>query len=139
MKIVHNSAMLAHSTLTAPIVVAGNKSAVDKIEQIFKTSPKVVRFVNNVMPEIGKLEVEDCREAMREVFMQNIVRAKGIHKARELVRDIIMPTPAAVLNAPVILANGVVGEEGLDAILVIDIGGGQPTSTRLRGAGKPGE
>ena len=121
--IVHNATMLAHSTLTAPIVVAGNKSAVDKIEQIFKTSPKVVRFVNNVMPEIGKLEVEDCREAMREVFMQNIVRAKGIHKARELVRDIIMPTPAAVLNAAVLLANGVDGEEGLGEIIVIDIGG----------------
>jgi uncharacterized protein (TIGR01319 family) len=122
--IVHNATMLAHSKVSAPIIVAGNKCATDKIEQIFNASPKVVaRFANNVMPEIGKLEVDDCREAMREVFMQNIVKAKGIDKARELVSDIIMPTPVAVLNAAVLLANGVDGEEGLGEIIVVDIGG----------------
>jgi uncharacterized protein (TIGR01319 family) len=34
-----------------------------------------------------------------------------------------MPTPVAVLNAAVLLANGVDGEEGLGEIIVIDIGG----------------
>jgi uncharacterized protein (TIGR01319 family) len=121
--IIHNADSLSHSNITAPIVVAGNKSAFDEIEQIFSISSKVVRFVKNVMPEIGKLEVEDCREAMREVFMQNIVKAKGIDKAKQLVKDIIMPTPVAVLNAAVLLGNGVEGEEGLGEIIVIDVGG----------------
>jgi uncharacterized protein (TIGR01319 family) len=121
--IVHNASQLSHSKIIAPIVVAGNKSAVDKIKQIFNTSSKVVKFVKNVMPEIGKLEVEECREAMREVFMENIVRAKGIDKAKHLIKDIIMPTPAAVLNAAVLIGNGVEGEEGLGEIIVIDVGG----------------
>ena len=121
--IIHNANFLSHSKITAPIVVAGNKSAFDEIEQIFNTSSKVVRFVKNVMPEIGKLEVEDCREAMREVFMQNIVKAKGIDNAKQLVKDIIMPTPVAVLNAAILLSNGVEGEEGLGEIIVIDVGG----------------
>jgi uncharacterized protein (TIGR01319 family) len=121
--IIHNASRLSDSKITAPIVVAGNKSAVDKIKEIFNTSSKVVKFVKNVMPEIGKLEVEECREAMREVFMENIVRAKGIDKAKELVKDIIMPTPAAVLNAAVLLGNGAEGEEGLGEIIIIDVGG----------------
>jgi len=121
--IIHNADILSHAKITAPIVVAGNKSAFDKIEEIFNTSSKIVRFVKNVMPEIGKLEVEDCREAMREVFMQNIVKAKGIDKAKQLVKDIIMPTPVAVLNAAILLSNGVEGEEGLGEIIVIDVGG----------------
>jgi uncharacterized protein (TIGR01319 family) len=75
------------------------------------------------MPEIGKLEVEDCREAMREVFMRNIVKAKGIEKAKQLVKDILMPTPVAVLNAAVLLANGVNSEEGWGEIIVVDVGG----------------
>jgi uncharacterized protein (TIGR01319 family) len=121
--IIHNAESLSHSKIKAPIVVAGNKSAFDEIERIFGTSSKVVRFVKNVMPEIGKLEVEDCREAMREVFMQNIIKAKGIDKAKQLVKEIIMPTPVAVLNAAVLLGNGVKGEEGLGEIIVIDVGG----------------
>jgi uncharacterized protein (TIGR01319 family) len=34
-----------------------------------------------------------------------------------------MPTPVAVLNAAVLLGNGVKGEEGLGEIIVIDVGG----------------
>jgi uncharacterized protein (TIGR01319 family) len=121
--ILHNASLLSHSKITAPIVVAGNKSAFDEIREMFKTSSKVVKFVRNVMPEIGRLEVEDCREAMREVFMQNIVKAKGIDRAKQLVKDIIMPTPVAVLNAAILLGNGVEDEEGLGEIIVIDVGG----------------
>jgi uncharacterized protein (TIGR01319 family) len=121
--IIHNAYVLSHSNITAPIVVAGNKSASDQIREIFNASPKMAKFVKNVMPEIGKLEVEDCREAMREVFMQNIIRAKGIDKARQLIKDILMPTPVAVLNAAVLLSSGVEGEEGLGEIIVIDVGG----------------
>jgi uncharacterized protein (TIGR01319 family) len=121
--IIHNANLLSCSKMTAPVVVAGNKSAFDEIEQIFRPSSKVVKFVKNVMPEIGKLEVEDCREAMREVFMQNIVKAKGIDKAKQLVKDIIMPTPVAVLNAAVLLSKGVENEKGLGEIIAVDVGG----------------
>lgn len=121
--IIHNARMLSHSKIAAPIVVAGNKSSYDEIEQIFNHSPNVVKFVKNVLPEIGNLEVEDCREGIRQVFMQNIVRAKGIDKAKQLVKDIIMPTPVAVLNAAILLSQGGEGEAGLGEIIVVDVGG----------------
>ena len=121
--IVHNARMLSQSKITAPIVVAGNRSAMDEIKQIFNTSNKILKFVENVLPEIGMLEVQPCREAIRELFMRNIIKAKGLDKAKQIVKDIIMPTPVAVLNAAVLLSNGVEDERGLGEIIVIDVGG----------------
>jgi uncharacterized protein (TIGR01319 family) len=121
--IVHNAGLLAKSNVTAAIIVAGNKSAYDTIEEIFEQSSKTVRFVDNVMPEIGKLEVQACREAIREVFMGRIVHAKGLDRAKELVNHVIMPTPAAVLNGAVLLADGTDGEPGLGELVVVDVGG----------------
>jgi uncharacterized protein (TIGR01319 family) len=121
--ITHNAALLAKSNIAAAIIVAGNKSAYDALEDIFSESTKTVRFVDNVMPEIGKLEVQACREAIREVFMGRIVHAKGLDRAKELVDHVIMPTPVAVLNAAALLANGAQGEPGLGELIVVDVGG----------------
>lgn len=121
--IVHNAARLKEADLSAPIIIAGNKSAYDDIEHIFRGSRKTVTFVNNVMPELGLLQVRDCREAIRETFMGNIVNAKGLDRARELVDNIIMPTPVAVLNAAVLLSKGVGDEKGLGEVIVVDVGG----------------
>jgi uncharacterized protein (TIGR01319 family) len=121
--IVHNAGLLAQSSVTAAIIVAGNKSAYDALEDVFDQSTKTVRFVDNVMPEIGKLEVDACREAIREIFMERIVHAKGLDKAKELLNHVIMPTPVAVLNAAVLLADGTHGEPGMGELIVVDVGG----------------
>ncbi len=121
--ILHNAGVLARSSLSAPIIVAGNKCVYDEIDNIFRTTSKNYKLVANAMPEIGRLEVDECREAIREVFMANIVKAKGLDKAKDLVGDIIMPTPAAVLNGATLLGQGIEGEPGLGELIVIDVGG----------------
>jgi uncharacterized protein (TIGR01319 family) len=121
--IVHNAGILARSRLSVPVVVAGNKCAYDHIGEIFADSALTPRFVANVMPEIGRLEVQACREAIREVFMDNIVRAKGLDRARQIANHVIMPTPAAVLNAAALLSLGTANEPGLGEIIAIDVGG----------------
>lgn len=121
--ILHNASLLARSRLNAPIVVAGNKSASDEIKEMLRSSSKVFRLVKNVMPEIGRLEVEECREAMREVFMENIIKAKGIDKAKQYLKEILMPTPVAVLKAALLLSQGIEEEEGWGELIVIDVGG----------------
>ena len=116
--IIHNATMLAKSGPgIATIIAAGNKSAEDDLRDIFKTTDKDVVFTANVMPAIGVLETATCNRAIRDLFMRRIVEAKGIGRARELVRDIIMPTPAAVMEAARLLA------EELGELLVIDVGG----------------
>jgi uncharacterized protein (TIGR01319 family) len=121
--ILHNAEMLGNSTCGAPVIVAGNKDARDEIAALFNSSGKLIIFAKNVMPEIGKLEVDSCREVIRQIFISHITKAKGIDKAKQIVSDVIMPTPAAVLKAAKLLSEGVDGEEGLGELVVVDVGG----------------
>jgi len=133
--ILHNAKILAKSKLNVPIIVAGNKEASDEVERILRAGGKDVRVTENVMPELGELNIEPAKEVIREVFMERIVEAKGLGKAKELV-DILMPTPAATLKAAKLLAEGTEEEEGLGEILVIEIGGAT-TNVYSIAEGKP--
>ncbi len=121
--IIHNAHMLSDLPCLCPIVVAGNHDAVDEIEAIFAGSGRTIAFAGNVMPEIGKLDVDSCREAIRQIFVGHIIKAKGIDRAFALVDDAIIPTPSAVLKAASLLSEGLPGEEGLGELMVVDIGG----------------
>ena len=121
--VLHNAKMLASSKINAVIVVACNKGAQDRVRSILENGGKKVKLAKNVMPEIGKIEVSSCREAIRDVFVKNIVRAKGIERVKEMVKEVLMPTPQAVLNAAKLLSEGVNGEEGLGELMVVDVGG----------------
>lgn len=145
--ILHNAQALAEGGLRVPIVVAGNKTAYDAIERVLHDAGCTYRLVDNVMPEIGRLEVDACREAIREVFIENIVRAKGLDEARASIGDIVMPTPVAVLQAAALLARGVGDDDGLGDLVVVDVGGattdvcsmahGAPTQGRVQLRGLP--
>jgi uncharacterized protein (TIGR01319 family) len=121
--IVHNAEMLSKSRLAVPIIVAGNKEAQDEVKSLLVASGKHIKLAKNVMPEVNKLEVDSCREVIRRVFMANIVKAKGVERAKEMIKDIITPTPAAVLDALQLLADGCDGEEGWGECIAIDVGG----------------
>ena len=147
--IIHNPKMLAEFKVKIPVVVAGNKAATDEIENILKEAEIDCYITENVMPFINKLNVEPSREEIRKVFMNKIVEAKGMKKAEEFIKGILMPTPAAVLKASEILATGTDEEEGLGDLIVVDIGGattdihsiakGEPTkpSIMIKGLEEP--
>ena len=121
--IIANASALASSKVKAPIVVAGNKVVQDEVSAILRGGGKDVRVTDNVMPEIGVLNVEKAREIIREVFIDHIVMAKGLKKAEEFVEGILMPTPTSVLNAAGLLARGTESEAGMGEMMIVDIGG----------------
>ncbi|MBM6821130.1 methylaspartate mutase accessory protein GlmL [Fusobacterium mortiferum] len=121
--IIHNAEMLAEFKIDVPVVVAGNKAAIDDVENILKNASIDYYITDNVMPFINKLNVEPSREEIRKVFMNKIVEAKGMKKAEEFIQGILMPTPASVLKASEILAIGTDEEDGLGDLIVVDIGG----------------
>ncbi len=135
--IIHNAKTLAGLENSAVnIIVAGNKTAYDDIKKAFSNSHKHVLFTKNVMPAIGVLEVEPCNREIREVFLRNIIKAKGIARAEEIIDDVIMPTPSAVLEAVKLLANGSGDTNGFDELIVIDVGGAT-TDIHSIAEGKP--
>jgi len=122
--ILQNARILADSqSLKANLVVAGNKAAQDEARAILAGSGKAVSLTKNVMPQIGTIDVDPCREVIREIFIRNIIQAKGIAKAKSIVKDIIMPTPVAVLTAAQLLAEGYREEKGWGELIVVDVGG----------------
>ncbi|MDI6870464.1 MAG: methylaspartate mutase accessory protein GlmL [Bacillota bacterium] len=145
--ILHNARVLAGSGLRAPVIVAGNRSAAPEVERILTGGGKEVRRTENVMPELDRLNVEPARQVIRTLFFERIVHAKGLEVAQEFVGGIVMPTPAAVLQAAELLARGLPDEPGLGELLVVDVGGattdvhslakGEPTKPNVAWKGLP--
>ena len=146
--IISNAEKLAGlGDLHVPIIVAGNKTASDEVSSILASRGKDHVITDNVMPEIGVLEVDKVRAIIRELFISRIIEAKGLKNAEEFIDEILMPTPTAVLAAARLLADGAEGEEGLGELAILDIGGattdvhsvakGDPTEPGLVKKGLP--
>lgn len=121
--IVYNATKLVESGIRVPVVVVGNKNALDEIEDIFDASDIYYSTADNVMPRLNVLHVEPAREKIREIFMERITHAKGMHLAKDMAGGLLMPTPAAVLKAAELLSTGTDSEDGLGDLVVVDIGG----------------
>ncbi|OGO30261.1 MAG: hypothetical protein A2Z29_09130 [Chloroflexi bacterium RBG_16_56_11] len=122
--IIHNAGMLAKTGhAITNIIIAGNKAAYDEIRSIFNGSRKNIIYTRNVMPKIGVLDAAPCNREIRDLFMKNIIQAKGISRARAIIKDVIMPTPAAVLEAAKLVAGGSRNVPGFGELIVIDPGG----------------
>lgn len=116
-----NAKRIGSSDLACPIVYAGNRDVADEALALLGAKNAVV--AGNVMPEFNVLSIEPARAAIRRVFIERIVHAKGIDKAAEQFDAVLMPTPAAVLEGARLIADGAGAKPGLGSVLVIDPGG----------------
>ena len=119
--ILHNAKMLATMKGDFPIVIAGNRTAARQCQRILEGYETYV--CPNVMPKFGVLNIEPTQKQIREIFLNRIIQAKGLSKATELLSDIMMPTPSAVLQAMQLLAEGCEGESGIGELVAVDVGG----------------
>ncbi|HHX93030.1 MAG TPA: MutL protein [Clostridiales bacterium] len=119
--IIHNSKMLAALPKKYPIIIAGNRTAAKQCAEHLEGFETFVS--ENVMPALGTLNVKPAQDRIRDLFLRRIVQAKGLSRTAELLTGIIMPTPAAVLQAMELLARGCEGEEGIGELIAVDVGG----------------
>ena len=130
--VLHNAEMLASVAGEFPIIVAGNRSGGHEAMRLL--AHHRAYLCENVMPSIGELNIEPARKLIREIFLERIVRAKGLDGDMGLSADkgpgsggkpggrapdysVLMPTPAAVLTATQLLA----AQTG--NLVAIDVGG----------------
>jgi uncharacterized protein (TIGR01319 family) len=143
--VLHNAEALGRSRVGCPIVLAGNRAAMDQCRDLL--AARVTIVTENVMPEFNVLNIEPARSAIREVFIDRIVHAKGIDRAQAMFDHVLMPTPAAVMEGARLLADGCAGRAGLGSLLVVDPGGattdvhsvasGEPTQAGVIPQGLP--
>ncbi len=132
--IIHNAKMLCGLKSKTPIVVAGNSSANGEVKNIFDNCGVEYEITENVMPDINRINPEPVREVIRQMFMKQIMFAKGMEDVEEIVDELIMPTPTAVLKAAELLARGTDSREGYSEVIVVDIGG---ATTDIHSVSKP--
>ena len=121
--VLYNQMMLAKHGIKIPIVYAGNKSCQDEIEEIVKEYGLNEYICENVMPKLNVLNIDNARDKIREIFLKNIIVAKGIKKIESEIDKVILPTPESVLRAARLLSDGYMHESGLGEIVLVDIGG----------------
>ena len=119
--ILHNAKMLASMKPGFPIVIAGNRSAARECARLLEGCETYI--CPNVMPKFGVLKIEETQKQIRQIFLNRIVQAKGLSAAAELLDDIMMPTPSAVLQAMELLSQGCEGESGIGELVAVDVGG----------------
>ena len=121
--VIENARRLAARQLGGHVVVACNSEVAEEVAQLLRTSGIEVEVAGNVMPELGRLEIESAREAILRFFLDHVIGGKGLSASGAFARMVKMPTPEAVLGATRLLARGTDTEPGVGDLMVVDIGG----------------
>lgn len=116
----------AHDVLrlavACPIVVAGNQDVYGEVRSLLEPL-STVTFVPNIMPTLAETNFEPVRAQVRELFISHVIGRGRFTSALALQRNIVMPTPDAVLAGAEILASLAPKFPELSAPVVIDVGG----------------
>ena len=134
--ILWNARILCHLESDAPIIITGNKVVAHDEERIIKISGKDVYISKNVLPEIGKLNIEPVRKIIRQIFVHRIIISKGFKRVKEYIDGNLTPTPAAEFEGVKLLSKGTDSVKGLGELVVVDIGGAT-TDVYSVATGKP--
>ena len=144
-QVLENAEALSRARIESRIVVACNRDVATAVAETVAPRERV-RIVANVLPAIGRLDIEPARAAIHDEFIRHVIRGKGLSRAEEFHEAVIMPTPEAVLRATRLLAQGADGTQPTD-VVVIDLGGAttdvhaavalRPAPVGIRTAGLP--
>jgi uncharacterized protein (TIGR01319 family) len=129
----HNAAALASSGRPVPVVLAGNAAVRDEVAAVLRDGGLPVIGTDNVLPDIGRLEPEPARQAIRAVFLEHVIggdRLSTDPRLREWVRAV---TPDAVLEGVTVLAGLRAGEPA-PGVVVVDVGGATTDVYSIPGA-----
>ena len=121
--IVPNAKHLSRLEGNFSVIVAGNKSAAAEVGAVFDAAEVPYVIAENVMPEFNRLNIEPAQKHITELFIDQIIEAKGLNHIQQLTPHDIIPTPLAVLQACGWLSDGTANEAGIGELMVVDLGG----------------
>ena len=119
--LLHNASRLAKARLGAPIVVAGNVEVRGEVANALESTGRRFVLTDNVLPQIGVINPDGARAAIRQMFLHHVIGGKGLSKGPEFAAMVRAATPDVMLRGVEVLAEAADGD-GAD-VLVFDIGG----------------
>jgi uncharacterized protein (TIGR01319 family) len=114
--LLHNATKLARLASPWGFVIAGNIDVSEDAARVIRNTHRDVRIVDNVFPRAGEIAVTATREAVRDLFLRHITKAKGLDGLMAALRTDCEPTPLAVSRSLFHL-----GDEG--PVVLVDLGG----------------
>lgn len=128
--VLENARRLSGRRIGGNAVVACNADVAAEAAGLLREAGMRAEVAGNVMPELGKLEIESAREAILRAFLEYVIGGKGLSASREFEQMVRLPTPEAVLEATRLLGDAV----------VVDVGGATTDihSNRTSEAAMPG-
>lgn len=121
--VLENARRLASRRIGDNVVVACNAEVAAEAAELLRSAGIVSEVAFNVMPELGRMEIESAREAILRIFLEHVIGGKGLSASPEFERMVKMPTPEAVLRATHLLSHGTPDQPGVGDVMVVDIGG----------------
>ena len=115
----HNAQALAGTRRSVPVVLAGNTAVRDEVAALLRDGGLPVTETDNVLPDIGRLEPEPARAAIRAVFLEHVIGGSRLSTDPRLRQWVRAVTPDAVLEGVSVLA-ATTPERG---VVVLDVGG----------------
>lgn len=122
-RVLRNARRVAEAETGSAVVVACNREVADRVAAVFEGTGHHTTVVANVLPRIDVENAGPAREAIRELFIERVVRAKGLSTTTAFFDSVVMPTPAAVLACAELIAEPPEGLVGSGSAVVIDVGG----------------
>lgn len=116
--VLHNAACLAELDSPAVILYAGNRKVRDRVAE--RLRGRSLELADNVMPEVGTIDIEPARGVIRRIFLERIVDGKGLAAVVDATGREPLPTPLAVFELVRTVAARVPGWEDF---ALIDMGG----------------
>jgi len=102
-----------------PIIFAGNKDAIPKIQELFGNEEFDLTIVENLRPVMERENLGPARDAIHDLFLEHVMaHAPGYNKLMEWADADIMPTPGAVGN----ILQTIAREQKIN-VVGVDIGG----------------
>jgi uncharacterized protein (TIGR01319 family) len=118
----HNAAVLAGAGRPVPVVLAGNAAVRDDVSAVLRDGGLPVTVTDNVLPDIGRLDPEPARAAIRAVFLEHVIGGDRLSTDPRLRSWVRAVTPDVVLDGVTVLARLRAGEPA-PGVVVVDVGG----------------
>ena len=113
-----NAEAIGRSAIDCEIVYAGNRAVADEVAELL--AGKRLRIVDNLMPTFNEPNPDPARDAIRAIFLETIVKGKGLDRIMDATGAAPAPTPFAVLEYTRAIHEHV---PDWDSFIVFDMGG----------------
>ena len=122
-RVLDNVDVVRSADINTLIVVACNGEIAEEVKSQFEARGHQATVVSNVMPEIGRLNVDPARSVINQLFLSHVIRGKHLSSSRRFEELVRMATPEAVLHAASFIAHTPGLSHIGDAVVVTDVGG----------------